>query len=226
MRFGYALCSGLVRWSFILLFGLKVRGQENIQPQTKCILASNHRSNLDPMIMGGGVRREIHFFAKIELFKNRILGGLIRYLNAFPVTRSGFDRKALNQSREILNQDGALLIFPEGTRAPSGGFLRAKIGIGWVACLTDAPIIPVYIHGSEHPWRALFRRPRISIVIGAPVSLSELASPELPAKERYQRISEETVERIRTLSLETPGQVVKEKGPIYQRDVIPYPHLR
>jgi 1-acyl-sn-glycerol-3-phosphate acyltransferase len=178
------------------------------------------------LIVAIALPREVHFFAKIELFKNRIFAAVIRYLNAFPVTRSGFDRRALDHALKILERDEALLIFPEGTRAPAGGFLRAKTGIGWVASLSNAPIVPVYVHGSDHPLRAILRRPRITAVIGNPLPLSELAPSHLQGKARYKAIAEEILERIRTLSLETPGRRVKQKGPVFERDVIPYPHLR
>ncbi len=226
MRFGYALCRALAGQILRLLFGLKVRGQENVLPDGKLIVASNHRSNLDPAILGAALPREAHFFAKVELFKNRPFAALIRYLNAFPVTRSGFDRQALKQALKVLEQGDALVIFPEGTRAPVGGFLRAKKGMGWIATLSKAPIVPVYVHGSDHPWRALFRRPRISVVIGKPLSLSELDARSLEGKDRYQRIAEEILERIRTVSLDTPGHLVKQKGSVFERDVIEDPHLR
>ncbi|MFH1012112.1 MAG: lysophospholipid acyltransferase family protein [bacterium] len=226
MRFGYALCRALAHHLLWLFFGLKVRGKANIPPDGKLIIASNHRSNLDPLILGAAMPREVHYFAKMELFKNRPLAALIRYLNAFPVTRSGFDHRALRQAVKILQREEALVIFPEGTRAPAGGFLQAKTGIGWIAALSGAPIVPVYVHGTDRLWRAICRHPRIAVVIGKPLSLSQLAPPSLQGKQRHHRIADEILERIRTLSLETPGRLVKEKGPVFERDVIPYPHLR
>ena len=226
MRAGYFLVCLLVRVLLSLVFGMRVKGKRNISLHGKLVVASNHRSNLDPLIVATALPREVHFFAKIELFKNRIFAAVIRYLNAFPVTRSGFDRRALDHALKILERDEALLIFPEGTRAPAGGFLRAKTGIGWVASLSNAPIVPVYVHGSDHPLRAILRRPRITAVIGNPLPLSELAPSHLQGKARYKAIAEEILERIRTLSLETPGRRVKQKGPVFERDVIPYPHLR
>lgn len=226
MRFGYALCRRLTRWMLSILFGLKVQGTENIPRHGKLIVAANHRSNLDPLILAAALPREIHFFAKTELFKNVLVAALIRYLNAFPVTRSGFDRKALDHSTKILQSDEALLIFPEGTRAPPGGFLKVKTGIGWVAHLSGARIIPVYVHGSDRALHALARRPRISAVIGKSITVGELAPTDIEGKELYRTLAEEILERIRTLSLETPGHLVTQKGPVYARDAIPYPHLR
>jgi 1-acyl-sn-glycerol-3-phosphate acyltransferase len=127
---------------------------------------------------------------------------------------------------KTLESDEALLMFPEGTRAPAGGFLRVKTGIGWLAYSSRAQIVPVYVHGSDRALHAFFRRPRLVAVIGKPVSLADLVPHDTRGKELYRRIAEEILERIRTLSLETPGRLVKQKGPIYERDVIPYPELR
>jgi 1-acyl-sn-glycerol-3-phosphate acyltransferase len=226
MKPGYFLLRAFARGLFSLVFGLRIKGKRNIPLGGKLIIAANHRSNLDPLVVGVAMPREIHFFAKIELFRNRFFAQFIRYLNAFPVTRTGFDRQALSHSLKILERDEALLIFPEGTRAPAGGFLRAKSGIGWVASLSNSPIVPVYVHGSDHPFRAILRRPRIAAVIGKPIPLTELVPSSLEGKVRYQALAEEVLERIRTVSLETPGRLVEHKGPVLERDVIPEPHLR
>ena len=81
--------------------------------------------------------REVHFFAKEELFRKPVFARLIRYLNAFPVRRGQFDRESLAVCLDVLKNDGALIFFPEGTRAPADGFLKAKLGLGWVVCLSE-----------------------------------------------------------------------------------------
>src|SRR5512141_1590157 len=149
MRFGYAVCRMTSQIFFRLAYGLKIKGMENLPKRGKVIVASNHRSTFDPPILGGTVPREVSFFAKSELFESPVLGRLIRYLNAFPVRRGEFDRASLDRCLKVLKDDGCLLFFPEGTRAPHDGFLEAKLGVGWVVCLSDAPVVPVYIHGSR-----------------------------------------------------------------------------
>jgi 1-acyl-sn-glycerol-3-phosphate acyltransferase len=226
MRIGYGLVSWLSRTLFRCIYGMTVTGLENVPRTGKLIIASNHRSDYDPPILGGIIPRETHFFAKEELFRNPLLGGLIRYLNAFPVRRGQFDREALQTCLDVLKSDGSLIFFPEGTRAPADGFLRAKLGLGWLLCLSQATVLPVYIHGStvrKVKWSA---RPAIAVTIGKPVSYAELMVEGMRGKELYQTMSDRVLELIRDLSLLTPGGKVQDKGQIYDRDIIPKEHLR
>jgi 1-acyl-sn-glycerol-3-phosphate acyltransferase len=220
----YAVISWASRVFFRLVYGVRLYGKENIPRCGKVIFASNHRSDYDPPILGGFIPREIHFFAKEELFRNRVFGGLIRAVNAFPVRRGQFDREALTTCIDILKRDDALLFFPEGTRAPSDGFLKAKLGLGWLAVLAEAPIVPVYIHGSAvmKPWKA--KRPIVQVVFGAPIPIEQLRVPELHGKEEYQTISDAILERIRQLSLTVPG--ITAIGQVYERSAIKNERLR
>jgi 1-acyl-sn-glycerol-3-phosphate acyltransferase len=226
MRAGYAVVSWISRTCFRLLYGVAIQGRGNIPRHGKVVFASNHRSDFDPPILGGFIPREMHFFAKEELFRNRFLGKFIRYLNAFPVRRGQFDREALTTCLEVLKMDGALIFFPEGTRAPSDGFLKAKLGLGWVVCLSDAPVVPVYIHGSKTSQPRLTHRPAMSVVFGKPIRPEELKSEDLHGKELYQHVSDAVLEIIRDLSLTTPGGKVEQRGPVYDRDIIKDERLR
>lgn len=203
-----------------------MRGLENVPRTGKVIFASNHRSDFDPPILGGFIPREVHFFAKEELFRNPLLGRFIRYLNAFPVRRGQFDRESLSKCLDVLKADGGLIFFPEGTRAPADGFLKAKLGLGWVVCLSDAPVVPVYIHGSTEMKPRFTRRPVMSLVFGTPVSPSELKSGELRGKDLYQQVSDRVLEILRDLSLATPGGKVTAKGPVYERTILKNERLR
>jgi 1-acyl-sn-glycerol-3-phosphate acyltransferase len=226
VRAGYGAVRALSGCVFRTLFGMQVHGMDRVPRTGKLIIASNHRSNFDPPILGGTIPRETHFFAKEELFQNRWLGGLIRYLNAFPVRRGQFDRTSLQQCLNLLEHDGCLLMFPEGTRAPADGFLKAKMGLGWVVALSNAPVLPVYIHGSTVERPRLRSRPAIHVIFGVPVSAAELAAGTERGREAYEVISNRVLERIRDLALTIPGGVVTERGPIYERTVIENERLR
>jgi 1-acyl-sn-glycerol-3-phosphate acyltransferase len=226
MRLGYWLVKTLALVTFRLLYGLEVTGRENIPRSGKVVFASNHRSNFDPPILGAVIPREVHFFAKEELFRKRWLGGFIRYLNAFPVRRGQMDREALSGCLDVLKGDGALIFFPEGTRAPADGFLKAKLGVGWIIALSDAPVVPVYLHGTHRLRPSLSGRPRYSVVFGECVAADPLKSGAGRGRDLYQGISDRTLERIRETSLQTPRKRVSEKGPVYERDVIEEPRLR
>ncbi|MDD5087434.1 MAG: lysophospholipid acyltransferase family protein [bacterium] len=226
MRTGYALVSALARNVFRLGCGVSVLGSENVPSTGAIIIASNHRSNCDPPLIGGMIRREVFFFAKEELFRIPLLGRLITYLNAYPVRRGGFDRTALKRSLEILRQGRALVFFPEGTRAPADGFLRPKIGLGWLVELSRVPVLPVYLHGTD---RASFRfrgRPAVRVVIGMPIPAEDLIRGDLRGHELYQSISDAVVERIRVLSFAVSGNVPGVTGIVYDRSIIEDERLR
>jgi 1-acyl-sn-glycerol-3-phosphate acyltransferase len=205
---------------------MDVRGMENLPRTGKIVVASNHRSNFDPPILGGTIPRETHFFAKAELFEKPLLGKMISYLNAFPVRRGGFDRESLETCLNVLKNDGCLLFFPEGTRAPIDGFLKAKLGVGWVVSLSQAPVVPVYIHGSRERPPQIRHRPGITVVVGKPIPTESLTPPGLRGRELYQAIADRILEAIRDLSLATPYGRVKEKAPIYEREIIANERLR
>lgn len=226
MRLHYAIISWMSRSAFRIFTGLRISGLENIPKTGKIILASNHRSNFDPPLLGGTVPREIHFFAKEELFAKARIAQFLKSLNAFPVRRGQLDRKALTVCLKILSNEGILLFFPEGTRAPADGFLKAKLGIGWLISKSQAPVLPVYIHGSAVD-RVQFRnRPAIDIVFGKPISASDLSRDIGESREGYQAIADRVLESIRCLSLETPDNRVVEKGKIHDRDIIQNEKLR
>ncbi|MFZ5434064.1 MAG: lysophospholipid acyltransferase family protein, partial [Calditrichota bacterium] len=173
MRLGYAFVRAFAQMLFRLGYGISVTGTDNIPRTGSLIIASNHRSNFDPPLMGSIIPREAHFFAKDELFRSRLFGGFLRYLNAFPVRRGKFDRESLKTCLGVLENNGALVFFPEGTRAPSDGFLRAKIGLGWVISLSNAPILPVYLHGTADFHPRIIKRPGFSVVFGNPIPAAD-----------------------------------------------------
>ncbi|MBU0508875.1 1-acyl-sn-glycerol-3-phosphate acyltransferase [bacterium] len=226
MRQGYALVRGLAQGLFRLGCGISIHGVENIPESGPIIVASNHRSNYDPPLLGAVVRRELHYFAKEELFRNALLGRFLRYLNAFPVRRGEFDRTALAKCLDVLRQNGALAFFPEGTRAPEDGFLKPKLGLGWVVCLSGAPVIPAYLHGTAQASPRLRGRPGVAVTFGHSIPASELMPEGLRGRELYQAVSDAVVERIRDLSLVFAQDPSPSRGPVYERSVIDDERLR
>ncbi|MBU1921487.1 1-acyl-sn-glycerol-3-phosphate acyltransferase [bacterium] len=226
MRLHYAIISGLSRWAFRLVVGLRTTGMEHIPRTGKVIFASNHRSNYDPPLLGGTIPREVHFFAKEELFKRPGISQFLKSLNAFPVRRGQLDRKALSTCLKILSDDGALIFFPEGTRAPADGFLKAKLGIGWLICKSKAPVLPVYIHGSTIEKERTAKRPAVDIVFGKAVTAEQLMAGLDESRGAYQAVADRVLESIRELSLSTPDNRVIRKGKIYDRGIIEDGKLR
>ena len=154
-----------------LLFGLSSRGREHVPMTGPVLLVANHASFLDPPLVGGMVPRQVSFMAKEELFRVPLLGALIRRLNARPVRRDGADAGALRTSLRVLQDDGVLLVFPEGTRGPEGVLREPKAGVGMLAVLSGAPVVPVLIEGSGRAWprgRRLPRPSKVTVTFGPP----------------------------------------------------------
>lgn len=133
---------------FRKLFKVKVHGLENL-PEGGYIVASNHRSHLDPPVLNSVFPKHLTFIAKEELFKLPVLGALLPHMGAIPIRRGAGDIETLELSLELLHRGCRLCIFPEGTRANPGEFLKPKLGVGLLAIKSAKPVVPVYIEGTD-----------------------------------------------------------------------------
>src|SRR4051812_156533 len=135
---------------FHMWFRLERIGREHIPTTGPVILASNHRSFLDPFVIAVMARRPIYFVAKKELFLfHPVVSWLLNALGAFPIDRGASDQGAMATARAILERGEVVLMFPEGTRVRPGSLGRPKRGVGRLALETGAPVVPVAIIGSE-----------------------------------------------------------------------------
>lgn len=179
-----------------LFFPCRIIGKENIPSTGAFIFSSNHSSNLDPFILGIIPSREIYFFAKKELFKNPLLGWLLRQWHAFPVDRHRADIGALKKSIRYLRNGCPLVFFPQGTRNRPGKKARTFSGIGFLVSKTGAPVVPVYIKDSDKslpPGAKFPKRHPVTVVIGKPVIFPQSAS--------HENIAQGVMERIHALPL-------------------------
>ena len=117
--------------------------RERIPKEGKVIICSNHISLKDPPMLALDTKRQIFYMAKSELFENKFVGSLITALGAFSVDRGVGDSNALDRCGEILDQDGAVGIFIEGTRSLDGKLGKPKSGAVMLAHQHQAPILPV-----------------------------------------------------------------------------------
>ena len=185
MKLHYRIGWLLMRWIARVLWGYRIEGSESIPASGPVIIASNHISFWDPILVGLGCPREVHFMAKEELFRNRFLGWLIRAYNAFPVRRGILDRQGLRSASDLLRKGNVLLLFPEGTRSKTGEPREARPGVGFLACTAGATVVPACIEGSNRLARHFVTR--------APVRLSfaEAIDPgEGGSREDYQRLAD------------------------------------
>ncbi|HZS88476.1 MAG TPA: lysophospholipid acyltransferase family protein [Chloroflexota bacterium] len=173
----YRFLFPIVNWLVRVVAYVTVSGVENMPRSGGVLLVSNHLTNLDPLIIGMCFKRELHFMAKTELFKNPLLARVITALNAFPVRRGEPDRGALRQAEALLHGGRVVAIFPEGHRSRHNGVQESRGGIALLARRAGVPILPVAITGTQHlrprallRWRP-WRRPHITVTVGAPFTL-------------------------------------------------------
>ncbi len=189
-RLGWVAARGLSR----LLWGFRELWQDEIPLDGPLLIASNHISNWDPIFVGLGCPREMHFLAKQELFVNPLLARLIRAYNAVPVRRGMADRRALRAAIEVLDRNGALLVFPEGTRSTTGEIGEGKPGVGYLAAATGASVVPAYIEGSAALRDAFTTRKPLTVAYG-----ERMEPPEPEGAETHAEYTARVMERIRGL---------------------------
>src|SRR5215472_362013 len=195
-----------------LWLGLRVTGLEHVPATGPALLVSNHQSILDPPLIGGATPRQIFFLAKAELFQIPLFGRLIRALHARPVRREGSDPSALKTAARLLEEGKALLVFPEGTRSIDGRLGEAKPGIGMLAVVSGAPVIPAYISGTLEslPKGAIRpRRSQVSVRFGPALHFKALTGER--RKERYRDAANEMMRAITQLKEQNDRQHREER---------------
>ncbi|MBJ7354184.1 MAG: 1-acyl-sn-glycerol-3-phosphate acyltransferase [Thermoleophilaceae bacterium] len=155
---------------FLIYFRLDRIGREHVPTDGPIIFASNHRSFLDPFIIGSMTKRPLFYVAKMELFKKPLQGWFLNSLGAIPVMREQSDQELLTTVRALLDRGDSLVIFPEGTRIRPGSLGRPRRGVGRFALETGVPIVPIALIGTEDvrkKWRV--RPHKVSIRAGDPL---------------------------------------------------------
>jgi 1-acyl-sn-glycerol-3-phosphate acyltransferase len=181
---------------FKLFFRLQVKGKEYIPKKGGFILASNHISYLDPMVLGVACPRLLNFMAKQDLFRNPLFSWLISTVGSFPVKRESVDISALKEAMQRLRNGKALLLFPEGRRGEADAVTsQPQGGVGFLAAKLNVAVVPAFIKGTEKalPKGAKFIRPsKISVYFGKQIQI-ERGMP-------YQDIAKLIMAKIRHLS--------------------------
>jgi 1-acyl-sn-glycerol-3-phosphate acyltransferase len=169
----------------------------NVPRSGPAIIAPNHFSAMDHFFCGLYLRRRVRFMAKSQLFRGA-LAWILRHGGAFPVQRGRHDERAIATALKILEQGGAVVIYPEGGRSRDGRIAEhARAGVGRLALESGAPVVPVAIHGSEHArnWKRL-QFPRVQVRYGEPLRFERV---EHSSHEAQQAVADEVLDAVRGL---------------------------
>ena len=173
----YYFLWGLALIIFKVSFKIKIRGKGNIPSKGPAVLASNHLSYLDPIVLGLTTPRRMNFIAKEELFGNSLFRALITQLGAFPLKRERFDRARYKRALTVLREGGILTLFPEGTRAQHGKPGSLRRGAVRIALRADVPLIPILIAGTDSilpRGKKTIRFGKIRVQVGKPLVVTKL----------------------------------------------------
>jgi 1-acyl-sn-glycerol-3-phosphate acyltransferase len=182
-----------------LMTNVRFEGLERVPKTGAVILAANHISNADPVLIGAFLtpalrRRRIHWLGKRELFSWPIFGWIAANGGVHPVDRSTADVEAYRLATRILEAGYVLMIFPEGTRSPTGTLQEAKDGLATLAMRTGAAIIPIGINNTDtvwpkgHKWPIPIPRRTVTVRIGEPFLATDLV-PEGTERRAAKRMA-------------------------------------
>ncbi len=202
--FFYRLIRVALYTVYRILFRFRFYGAQNVPSDTQArgvILAPNHASFIDPPILGISLKRRVTFLAKEYLFKNFIVGAVLRGIGAYPIKSEKDDFRSIRDLIRLLKGGQCVVVFPEGTRSADGQMKEPESGIGFLAAKSAAYVVPVYIRGSyeAYPKGAKFLKMKpVSVYYGKPFIPAEEKSL-MQAQDPYGAVSREIMARIRKI---------------------------
>lgn len=194
----YTVLKKVMAFLFKVFYRFEAEGRDKIPLNGPAIIAANHCSYTDPVIIAIVAARPVSFMAKQELFRIPVFGRLISILHAFPVRRGGLDRIALQKALDVLSKDQLIGIFPEGTRHRLEGKLGpVEEGMALLALKSNVPVVPLAIIGSdkimpEGKWWPRF--PKIKVRIGTVIDPGNISLPEKQKRKQLTRIWAEEID--------------------------------
>jgi 1-acyl-sn-glycerol-3-phosphate acyltransferase len=219
----YALVRGLLVVAFRVVWRPVIEGQEHIPPSGPVIVAGNHLSFIDSIVIPLAVsNRQVTFLAKSEYFTGGGLLGLprrtfFRAFGAVPVERDDERgaQAALETALEVLRKGSAFGIYPEGTRSRDGRLYRGRTGIGWLALAAGAPVVPVGLVGTDRvqPVGArMLRVHRVRVRFGPPIR-AEAYAAITPLSQARRRLTDDVMDAIAALSGQERAAGYNERDP-------------
>ncbi len=189
MTLFYRFIRFIVSVAFHAVYRIKVIGEENIPKEGAAIICCNHTSMSDVPFLAAATHRQIFFMGKEELFKNRITRWFFGKLGAFAVSRgSGAAADGIRSAISVIEKDGMMGIFPEGTRNRTGKPIKCKAGVALVLSKAPAAVIPAAIcRKSLRPFA------RVTVRFGKPVENACPADASRPELKRSTALISEKI---------------------------------
>jgi 1-acyl-sn-glycerol-3-phosphate acyltransferase len=160
-----------------------IEGRENVPRRGPVILAANHLSFIDSVVIPLAAPRPVAFLAKAEYFQQPGLKGWLTRtcltgINAIPIQRGGHRaaQTSLQVALDVLADGQAFGIHPEGSRSRDGRIYRGRTGVAWLALASGAPVVPVAVLGTDRIQPVGARFPRIgqiTVRFGAPMYFAQ-----------------------------------------------------
>jgi len=198
----FTLGRAVLRPLLRLRFRPIVTGAEYIPQSGPVLLASNHLSALDTVLIPSFSTRKVQFLAKASLFETRLGGWFMRSIGAVPVMREAGSgaQAALEAGRRVLASGQVFAVFPEGSRSRDGRLYRGRSGAAFMALETGAQVVPVGLIGTDRAQKdpRTGRAPRMELRFGAPVPLDDLA--DLPRGRARREATDRIMAAIHSLT--------------------------
>jgi 1-acyl-sn-glycerol-3-phosphate acyltransferase len=161
-------------------FRLRTHGRENVPRDGAAILAANHASFLDPILIGICARRPVRFLVAQDFYRDPRLHRVLRWLGAIPVGGSTGPVRAFRQIGEVIRRGSLLGIFPEGGITRDGAMKPFRAGAAALALRTGVPLVPIHVDGTFEALPRHAKWPRfvpVTVRIGNPISVDVRKSP-------------------------------------------------
>jgi 1-acyl-sn-glycerol-3-phosphate acyltransferase len=187
---------------------VRVEGDAGAIPRSgPVILASNHISNADAVLIGAWLTprlgRRIHWLGKKEMFEWPVVGWMARNGGVVPVDRGGADVEAFRLAQRVLDAGHVLMVFPEGTRSPTGELQVPKDGLAMLALRSGATIVPIGVSNTDRVWPKGRFLPRpgkhATMRIGEPFRLADVLPEGLDRRAQKAEATTAIMRRIAAL---------------------------
>lgn len=167
----FYICLTILFIPLLIIYPCRVIGRKNLPKKGRFILAPNHQTLNDPIIIAAKLtsRRRFRFMAKAPLFKNKFFGAIMRGFGAYPVdNKSATDINAVKTTLSHLKKERAVCIFPEGARLVSSESNQLKHGVAMFAFKTNSPIVPAFFVRKTNAFVPN------TLIIGKPIELHNM----------------------------------------------------